>query len=316
MMSKIIPPDAKSVKDAANALRQSALVAFPTETVYGLGGDATSPLAVAKIFEAKQRPAFNPLITHIIDLAAAEALGVFNDAARRLARRFWPGPLTLVVPRRVDCAVADLACAGGATIALRVPAHLVAQKLLAAAQMPIAAPSANLAGRLSPTRAEHISASLRDRVAYILDGGAADYGLESLIIGCFDDGVYLLRNGAIAQEEAEAVLGAPLAQAAGDKETKLSPGRLAAHYAPAAALRINASALRPDEALLAFGRHRLSAPVMRNLSPSGDLREAASNFFAMLHELDQCADKIAVMPVPMTGLGRAINDRLTRAAKT
>ena len=316
MISKIIRPDETGLSQAANALKHGRLVAFPTETVYGLGGDATSSSAVASIFDAKQRPTFNPLIIHTADSMTAKTLGVFNEAASILARHFWPGPLSLVVPRSSDCPVCDLACAGGQTIALRVPAHEVAQKLLAKMDRPIAAPSANISGRMSPTLAAHASSSLEasDAVAFILDGGATDYGLESTIIGCFDDQVFLLRHGAVAQEDIEKLAGTLLLPD-DDEKIKLSPGRLAAHYAPHARLRLNIKQLQSDEALLAFGRHHLRAKHMRNLSPSGDLREAAAHLFAMLHELDDCADKIAVMPIPMTGLGRAINDRLMRAAK-
>ena len=317
-MSKIIQPSRSGLKEAATALQQGHLVAFPTETVYGLGGDARAPMAVAAIFDVKQRPTFNPLITHIKDFEAAHALGAFNETASLLARHFWPGALTLVVPRRADCEVADLASAGNMTIALRVPSHRVAQDLLMAAQMPIAAPSANISGRLSPTRAEHVRAALghHELVKLILDGGATDHGLESTIIGCFDDEVYLLREGAITREEIEKVLGKKLAPMKGSEKIKLSPGRLTSHYAPRASLRLNIAELQTDEALLAFGAHQMNPDQQRNLSDTGNLREAAANLFAMLHELDQCADKIAVMPIPMTGLGRAINDRLTRAAKT
>jgi L-threonylcarbamoyladenylate synthase len=304
--------DERAIADAARLLREGGLVAFPTETVYGLGADATNGRAVARIFEAKGRPQFNPLIVHVSSLVEAERHATFNDAARRLATAFWPGALTLVLPRVAGCALSELVSAGLDTVALRVPAHPVAAKLLAAAGMPIAAPSANASGRITATTAQHVAQSLGDRVDLILDGGATPLGLESTVIG-FDGGrPVLLRAGAIARADIEAVAGS-LAPAGAKIQ---SPGQLASHYAPRAPLRLDAMTVRNEEALLAFGP--LIPPGacrMLNLSVSGDLKEAAANLFAMLHTLDaDGAAAIAVMPIPNIGLGEAINDRLRRAA--
>jgi L-threonylcarbamoyladenylate synthase len=294
-------------------LREGRLVALPTETVYGLGGDATNERAVAAIFTAKGRPRFNPLIVHVTGLPEAEALAVFDERARRVAARFWPGPLSLVLRRRADSGVALLACAGLDTVAVRAPAHEVAQALLRATGRPIAAPSANRSGRVSPTEAGHVAEELGDRVALILDGGRTRVGLESTVLDLSGAAPALLRPGGIGLEELSALFG-PIA-APGAAPPK-SPGMLASHYAPSLPLRLDAVAARPGEALLAFGP---DAPPgfaeIAWLSRSGDLAEAAANFFAMLRRLDrpQFAG-IAVMPIPERGLGRAINDRLRRAA--
>ena len=305
--------DSRGIADAARTLREGGLVAFPTETVYGLGADAMNGKAVARIFEAKGRPQFNPLIVHVASLAEAERHAVFNDAARKLALAFWPGALTLVLPRRDDTRLSELVSAGLDTVALRVPAHPVAARLLAASGMAIAAPSANASGRITATTAQHVEASLGGKVDFILDGGAAPLGLESTVIGFDGGGPVLLRAGAIARGEIEAIAG-PLAAPHGDKVQ--SPGQLASHYAPRATLRLEAMTVDPDEALLAFGP--LTPPGARmtlNLSATGDLKEAAANPFAMLHKLDASgARRIAAMPVPSHGLGEAINDRLRRAA--
>ncbi len=302
--------DAGAISDAARILRAGGLVAFPTETVYGLGADATDGRAVARIFEAKGRPRFNPLIVHVRDAAAAERFAQFNDAARKLAAAFWPGALTLVLPRAADCPLSELVSAGLDTVALRMPAHPVAVALIAQSGLAIAAPSANASGRITATTAEHVAQGLDGKVDLILDGGATPLGLESTVIGFDGATPVLLRSGAIARTAIEAVVG-PLAA---PRDAKVqSPGQLSSHYAPRAALRLNVRAAAPDEALLGFGP---DAPrEAMNLSPAGDLRDAAANLFAMLHALDaKGAKAIAVMPIPNEGLGEAINDRLMRAA--
>jgi L-threonylcarbamoyladenylate synthase len=311
----IAKADAKAISRAARLLREGRLVAFPTETVYGLGADATSDQAVAGVFEAKARPQFNPLIVHVADMAAARRLGRFDPAAQALADAFWPGPLTLVVPREKDCPVSLLASAGLDTLALRVPAHPVAHALLVETGRPVVAPSANLSGRLSPTAAAHVAEGLGTTVAMILDGGRCAIGIESTIVGVDSDTPVLLRAGAIERAAIEAVLGHELAAPRGSDRPS-APGQLASHYAPRAALRLEATAIDAGEALLAFGANLPEhAGAMLNLSPTGDLRQAAANLFAHLRELDATgAATIAVMPIPHEGLGEAINDRLARAA--
>ncbi len=309
-------PNAEGIARAVTALDTGGLVAFPTETVYGLGGDATSDAAVAAIFEAKGRPRFNPLIVHVANREAAEALVEFDERARKLAETFWPGALTLVLPRRADCPVSLLASAGLESLALRVPAHTVALDLLAAFARPVAAPSANLSGAVSPTTAAHVAGSLGDAVSLILDGGPCAIGLESTVIGLTGDTPVLLRPGGVTAEEVEAVIGALDRPETSSEAAPQSPGRLLQHYAPECPLRLNARDATPDEALLSFGPHAISGAASElNLSPGGDLTEAAANLFAMLRELDTPAHRaIAVMTVPGTGLGLAINDRLRRAA--
>jgi L-threonylcarbamoyladenylate synthase len=309
----IRPADHLGIIDAARLLRDGGLVAFPTETVYGLGADATDGEAVARIFAAKGRPRFNPLIVHVAGLAMAERLGTLNDKARALADAFWPGALTLVVERTPDCAASELVSAGLSTIALRMPAHDVAQDLIAAAGVPLAAPSANPSEHLSPTTAQHVAKGLGGKVGMILDGGRSALGLESTVCGIFGDEIIQLRPGAVPREEIERIAG-PLSGRAPDATH--SPGQMARHYAPRAKLRLNAKDIAPGEALLAFGAEVASHEgAMRNLSKSGDLVEAAANLFAYLRELDESgAAAIAVMPIPETGLGEAINDRLARAA--
>jgi L-threonylcarbamoyladenylate synthase len=312
-VSSLSPADPHAIERAAQILRHGGLVAFPTETVYGLGADATNGRAVAAIFAAKQRPQFNPLIVHVPDRAAAEALVEFTPEAATLADAFWPGALTLVLPRRADCPVSLLASAGLDTLALRVPAHPVAQRLIAETERPIAAPSANASGRISSTTAKHVAQELGDHVDMILDGGRTPLGLESTVIG-FDDGrPVLLRPGAVTREALGAVIGNIGAPAPG---AIASPGQLASHYAPRAGLRLNATAASAGEVLLAFGPDLPPHDgAMLNLSPSANLSEAAANLFAMLRSLDtHGARTIAVMPVPAHGLGEAINDRLARAA--
>ncbi|HSC60064.1 MAG TPA: L-threonylcarbamoyladenylate synthase [Rhizomicrobium sp.] len=303
--------DAAAIAHGGEIIRAGGLVAFPTETVYGLGADATNDRAVAAIFAAKGRPQFNPLIVHVPDIVAAEAIVEFSPLARKLAQAFWPGALTLVLPRK-QTKLSLLVSAGLDTVAVRAPSGSVAQKLLKAAATPIAAPSANVSGRVSPTLAAHVAEEFGEAVDLILDDGAATLGLESTVIGFDGEKPVLLRLGAMARDEIEAVSG-PLA-APGAKIT--SPGQLINHYAPRAPLRLNARDVKPGEALLAFGAHvPEGARVTSNLSSTGDVKEAAANLFAMLRELDASgADGIAVMPVPEKGLGEAINDRLRRAA--
>ena len=296
---------------AAQALRAGELVAFPTETVYGLGANAGNDRAVARIYAAKGRPSFNPLIIHAGDQLAAEQLGIFSVEARRLAAAFWPGPLTLVVPRAADCPVSLLASAGLPSIALRVPAHPMALALLKAAGLPLAAPSANRSGGLSPTSADHVRAAFGSGVSVILDGGPCAVGLESTIVALTGGPPRLLRAGGVPGEAIEALLGQPLAAAVAGSAPQ-APGQLASHYAPRARLRLNATAPEPGERFIGFGP---SDPAHGNLSATGDLIEAAANLFSLLHALDASgANAIAVAPVPGHGLGAAINDRLTRAA--
>lgn len=306
----------EDIDRAAAALKRGELVAFPTETVYGLGADATSDTAVAAIFAAKKRPRFNPLIVHVASLEAAMALGRFDGDALALARAFWPGPLSLVVPRNAGCAASLLVSAGLDTIALRVPAHPVAQALIAASGLPIAAPSANVSGRISPTTAAHVRESLGDAVAVILDSGPTSVGLESTVVACLGGPPRLLRPGGVDRTHLETVLNRRLESPEGDPERPASPGQLESHYAPAAGVRLEARTVAPGEALLAFGpKPPPHDGPMRNLSPSGDLNEAAANLFRFLHELDtERVGTIAVMPIPRDGLGEAINDRLRRAA--
>ncbi len=308
----------RAVELAARVLTAGGLVAFPTETVYGLGADATNAQAVARLYQAKERPSFNPLIAHVADRKAAHVLGCFDAAAERLAAAFWPGPLTLVLPRLAECPVADLATAGLDSIAVRVPDHPIAHALLAAFGRPVVAPSANRSGHVSPTTAAHVLADLRGRVELILDGGPTRMGLESTIVACLGEPA-LLRPGALARDEIERVLGRPLASPAESSGiAPLAPGQLASHYAPRARVRLEATNVQPGEALLAFGPElppgaERTARVL-NLSPRGDLIEAAANLFSHLRALDAPGTVIAAMPVPHEGLGEAINDRLARAA--
>ena len=314
MSAKILPATPETIAAAAAQLRTGNLVVFPTETVYGLGGDATDEHAVARIFDAKGRPRFNPLIVHVPDLDAAEAIAEFDERSRAAAARFWPGPLTLVLKRRPASGVSLLACAGLDTVAVRAPAHPVAQALLRAAGIPLAAPSANRSGRVSPTIAAH-AADLGHRVALILDGGACRIGIESTILDLSGRVPALLRSGGVTLEGLTAMFGdIELPDAPGTAPR--APGQLASHYAPNLPLRLDTVSARPGEALLAFGP---TAPPgfaeMRFLSRNGDLAEAAANLFALLRTLDRPEfTAIAVMPIPETGLGRAINDRLRRAA--
>jgi L-threonylcarbamoyladenylate synthase len=307
------PSEPDDVFEAAQILRQGGLVAFPTETVYGLGADATSDAAVAKIYAAKRRPSFNPLIAHVVDLAAAQEQGIFTPQALMLARSFWPGPLTLVVARANNATVCDLARAGLDSVALRVPAHPVARSLLAAVGRPLAAPSANLSGHVSPVTADHVLADLDGAVDLVLDGGACPVGLESTIVACLDDGPRLLRPGGVPRDAIETLLQTPLAGA--DGGIIRAPGLLISHYAPRARLRLDATHLVPGEHGLDFGGIFQNDACVLDLSPRRDLTEAAANLFHHLRALDSlAADVIAVAPIEDTGLGEAINDRLRRAA--
>lgn len=293
---------------AAALLRAGEIVAFPTETVYGLGADARNGQAVARVFEAKGRPAFNPLIVHVADPEAARRYVAWSDMADRLAAAFWPGPLTLVLPLREDHGISPLVTAGLDTLAVRMPAHPAAQALLAAFDGPIAAPSANPSGRISPTSASHVLAGLDGKIAAVLDDGPCTVGLESTIVG-LDQTPALLRPGGLPAEAVEQALHRPLTRPAANDPIS-APGQLTSHYAPGATVRLNAEATQPGEVLLGFG----AVDCDLNLSPSGDLHEAAANLFGHLHRLDAMGKPIAVTPIPDHGLGRAINDRLRRAA--
>lgn len=313
MHTEALSPDQTGLSRAAAILSAGGLVAFPTETVYGLGGDARSDRAVARIFDAKGRPRFNPLIVHVPDLATACKYAHFDETAQALARAFWPGPLTLVVPLREGSGLSPLVTAGLDTVAIRVPAHPVARALLSAFAGPLAAPSANPSGKVSPTRAAHVAAGLTGRIDAILDGGPCAVGLESTILGLGQTPA-LLRPGGIPAEALEAALGQPLALG-GDSKKPNAPGQLASHYAPDAPIRLNASAPADGEIWVGFGPACHGAAL--SLSPAGDLVEAAANLFETLRRADTLAGpqgRIAFAPVPETGLGRAINDRLTRAA--
>ena len=305
-MPSIWPATADNITRASAELGAGRLVAVPTETVYGLAADAANGQAVAKIYETKGRPRFNPLIVHVADRAAAVEVAALSADALRLMEAFWPGPLTLVMPLQAGAPVADLVTAGLTTVAVRSPAHPVARDLLGAFGRPFVAPSANRSGRISPTTADHVASEFDD--VPILDGGACEIGLESTIVGLAGERPALLRPGAISREEIEAVLGTKLA-APGDGIA--APGMMTSHYAPNAAVRLGAETPQADEVLLGFGG---TPGATLNLSPSGDLREAAANLFACLRQLDAMGQPIAVAPIPETGLGAAINDRLRRAA--
>jgi L-threonylcarbamoyladenylate synthase len=337
MTNNVVPATPDSIAAAADLLAEGGLVAFPTETVYGLGGDATRDRVVARIFAAKGRPRFNPLIVHLAPDWPAEEIAIMDERAKRLAAKFWPGALTLVLTRAPGCPISLLASAGLDTVALRMPAHPVAQALLSTVRLPIAAPSANPSGRLSPTEAQHVVELLGDKVDLILDGGKCPGGLESTVIDLSVPEARILRPGLVTAEEIAEVLGAPVAifavpvdgeggeaappltiansEIISDDEIK-SPGMLASHYAPKKPLRLNAATAEPGEAFLAFGPNPpRSILASLNLSPAGDLVEAAANLFAYLHRLDASqAHTIAVMPIPEEGIGAAINDRLRRAA--
>jgi L-threonylcarbamoyladenylate synthase len=313
MSAPVLEPSAGNLALASTALREGRLVAFPTETVYGLGGDATSDRAVAAIYAAKGRPSFNPLIVHVGNTVAASRLVEMTPQAELLAARFWPGALTLVLPRRPRTKLSLLVSAGLDSVAIRVPAHPAAQGLLSMCGLPLAAPSANPSGAISPTRAEHVAATLGDKLAMIIDGGPCRVGLESTVVSLLGSRPVILRPGGITREQLVAALQTEVAVQTGSvPEAMRSPGQLASHYAPALPVRLDATGAEPGEALLGFGATPLAT---RNLSEKGDLEEAAANLFAMLRDLDRPEfSGIAVVPIPETGLGLAINDRLRRAA--
>jgi len=313
VMNKIttqrLTPDSAGIAQAIAHWRAGALTAFPTETVYGLGADARNDDAVAQIYAAKGRPSFNPLIVHVADLDQAKAFCAFDAQAVQLAARFWPGPLTLVLPLKPASGISKLVTAGLPSLAVRVPAHPLARTLLAAFGGPIAAPSANPSGRVSPTTADHVMAGLDGKIAAVMDGGPCDVGVESTIVRCIGQPA-LLRAGGVSSESIAQVIGQEL-QCPTDPAVPQAPGQLASHYAPKGRVRLNVTEPMPDEYLLGFGP--VEAAV--HLSPSGDVVEAAARLFAALHELDALdATKIAVSPIPDAGVGRAINDRLRRAA--
>jgi L-threonylcarbamoyladenylate synthase len=323
LTTRVLKADAAAIAEAARVLAAGGLAAFPTETVYGLGADAGNGEAIARLYAAKGRPAFNPLIAHVASTAAARQLAQFDTAAERLAAAFWPGPLTLVLPKVADCPVAALATAGLDSIAVRVPAHPVAAELLRALRGPVVAPSANRSGHISPTTAAHVLADLGGRIDLIVDGGATPVGLESTIVACLGESFgepVLLRPGGVPRAAVEEVLGVSLADSSAPRETApRAPGMLASHYAPRTRLRLDARATGAREALLAFGpvlaEDSALAMKVLNLSARGDLIEAAANLFSHLRALDAAgAETIAVMPIPHHGLGEAINDRLRRAA--
>ncbi len=319
LTTRVARADAASIADAVRILAAGGLVAFPTETVYGLGADATNGRAVARLYDAKGRPAFNPLIAHAADRQAAQRLARFDADATKLGAAFWPGPLTLVLPKSADCPVAELATAGLDSIAVRVPDHTVAHDILKAFGKPVVAPSANRSGHVSSTMAEHVQADLGGRIDLIIDGGATAVGVESTIVGCLGEPL-LLRPGGVPRAAIERVLGRALAAAANSGEDQpLAPGMLTSHYAPRTRMRLNADWVAPGEALLAFGSARVAGvghpKKVLNLSQHGDLAEGAANLFSHLRALDTAgASAIAVMPIPDEGLGEAINDRLGRAA--
>ena len=324
-MTNIIAISDASLRRASDILAAGGLVAFPTETVYGLGANACDDRAVAGIFHAKTRPKFNPLISHVVDSKKAFELGVETDLARVLANCFWPGPLTLVLDRTKDCSVAMLTTAGLDKIALRVPAHEQAQKLLLMCDMPIAAPSANPSGRISPSTAHHVLAGLAGKISLILDGGPCENGLESTIIDCSGDTPVLLRPGGISRKMIEIALNSAGldgrildADALTDISRPLAPGQLHSHYAPNASVRLNATSKLPKEELIGFGPVTGAGQLSLSLSPAGDIHEAAANLFAMLHQADAVITgtngRIAIAPIPKSGIGEAINDRLQRAA--
>jgi L-threonylcarbamoyladenylate synthase len=309
-------PTAETITEAGRLLRAGHLVAFPTETVYGLGADATNAQAVARIFEAKGRPRFNPLISHVPGIEAARHLAVFTPMAEALAQVFWPGPLTLVLHKSPGCPVADLATAGLETIAVRIPGHDLARAILAAAGVPIAAPSANRFGRISPTHAAHVAEELGDACALIVDGGPTGVGLESTVVDATGAQPVLLRPGAITRDDIARVTKRPVNVHLDEDEAPTAPGQLRSHYAPRARVRLVTNTVGLGEGLLAFGPDvpGHDGPMI-NLSPRGDLREAAVNLFAALRSLDSTGIRtIAVMPIPDVGLGEAINDRLRRAS--
>jgi L-threonylcarbamoyladenylate synthase len=319
-MTRVLKADAAGVEAAARALAEGALVAFPTETVYGLGADAGNAEAVARLYAAKGRPSFNPLIAHVADLGSVREVARLDEVAERLAAAFWPGALTIVASQAIGCRVCALATAGLDTVAVRIPDHPVAQAILTRVARPVVAPSANRSGHLSPTHANHVLTDLAGQIDLVIDGGPTGVGVESTIVACLRGGPMLLRPGGIPRAAIERVLEARLKEPDAVRPGgPLAPGSSASHYAPRARLRLEARTVEPGEALLAFGPGSPpgASHAMRvlNLSARGDLIEAAANLFACLHALDAAGTgTIAVMPVPREGLGEAINDRLERAA--
>lgn len=316
--TRTLSADTAGTAEAGRLLASGALVAFPTETVYGLGADATDPVAIAALYAAKGRPAFNPLIAHVASVEEALKLGRFSPVARKLAEAFWPGPLTLVVPLATDGPVCELARAGLESLAIRVPDHAVAKAILEAAGRPIAAPSANRSGHVSPSTAAHVMSDLAGRIAAVVEGGPTAVGVESTILAVLDDEVAMLRPGGLARAAIEAVLGHRLAEGRDAGSQPIAPGRLASHYAPEHRLRLNATRIAPGESCLAFGPdlpEGAQPALTMNLSPRGDLAEAAANLYAYLRALDALSSSgMAAVPIPFDGLGEALNDRLQRAA--
>ena len=326
-MTNIKTANAETIQEAAKLIKSGRLVAFPTETVYGLGANALDGAAVAQIFEAKGRPSFNPLISHIADIKDVEALAEMNDQARTIAEHFWPGPLTLILPRKKDCPVSELVTAGLKTIAIRMPAHKTARSLIKTAGTPICAPSANKSGTLSPTAPAHVAESLGGAIDLIVADGSCEIGLESTVVDLTGNAPIIVRPGSITAEDLFNALEQDITYDLDPTEKPKSPGQLLKHYAPNTPVRLNAIDLEPGEALLAFGSikfmglkgggaaQNLPDTAIRNLSENQDLHEAASNLFRMMRELDRPEHKaIAVMQIPDQGLGIAINDRLKRAA--
>ncbi len=321
-MVEILRANQQNLKEAGKAIRRGELVAFPTETVYGLGADATSSTAVKQIYTAKTRPSNNPLIVHITSLEQAYEYGIFDERAKKLANKFWPGPMSLIVPRTKNCPLSPLVSANGNTVALRMPAHPISRQLLAAANVPVAAPSANISGGISPTLAQHVQQSLGDKIFMLIDGGACLVGVESSVISVLPNKpVKILRPGSINIDDINTVLNTNIKQTTTIKsatDTLISPGLLASHYAPKSKLRMNVKLPNKSEAYLNFGKNAPPSTYTLNLSPTASLTEAAQNLFAMLHKLDDYCAKhkltIAVAPIPNIELGIAINDRLNRAA--
>lgn len=318
MTATIVQPNTETIAHLAQVLAQGDVVAMPTETVYGLAGDATNPAAIAKIYAAKKRPPRNPLIVHYASIDAAKHDVIFTPMAEQLAKAFWPGPLTLVLPQTEDCAICDLATSGLPTLAVRVPAHPIAQTLLHALNRPLAAPSANRSGQLSPVSALQVQASLGDTIRWIIDGGACDKGIESTIIDLSTDTPLILRPGSITPTMLQAVIGDVALWQQTDNDVVKAPGMLYRHYAPHCPLRLSTDNPMPGEALLAFGNSKIPEGFTHilNLSPSGDLQEAAHHLFDYLYQCERLgATRIAVMPIPSEGVGIAINERLHKAAE-
>ena len=310
----------QSIAEASDLIKNGECVVIPTETVYGLAADATNGQAVAKIFDIKGRPSFNPLISHFYNLGHLSDYITLNETTKILSSEFWPGPMTIIVNRKQGCKIADITCAGLDTIAVRIPSHPTAQRIIKSAGVPLAAPSANKSGEVSPTTAIHAAESLGDKSPLIIADGASQIGLESTVIDCTGDRAIILRPGAITAQQCSDVLGYDVEIDLGSHDTPKSPGQLLKHYAPKTQVRLKAYDLHGGDALLAFGSTKFmpihKAATILNLSETGDLFEAASNLFSYLRRLDQAGAKtIAVMDVPTNGIGLAINDRLKRAAE-